>query len=109
MKRCLSEDLNVNPRDLVPYSIFIPEGSRQGQKPEGTGFGPQILQFYCGNNFGHFVCMLDFENWGTESCPRFSYYILDKFVKDELRGDGAEYRLVRVSSKFDWRKVDDGE
>lgn len=107
--RFISDDLRVSERDVVPLALFIPEDSRQGQKPNGYGDGQTIVQFYTGNNGGYFICMLDFENWGDESCPRFSYYIRDRYERDELRGNGSIWKFIRCSTEFDWKKVDDGE
>lgn len=38
----------------------------------GTYVGT-IVQFYTGSN-NHFVCILSFEDWGSERCPRFTWY-----------------------------------
>lgn len=105
MKRCISEDLIVSITDAVPEKVFLGDNTMQGSTvrtidPLTLAQSEQtVLQYYTGNNWGHFVCLLDFENWDSENCPRFAYYIQDDFG----------WKLVRVSSQFDWKKVDDSE
>ena len=110
MKRCIAEDLIVRITDAVPETVYLPEDTMQGWSistvdPLTLAESKQtVLQYYTGGNGGHFVCMLDFEDWGSEQCPRFAYYIADV-----VTNRGTTYRLVRVSSQYDWKKVDDGE
>lgn len=110
MNRCIAEDLIVRITDAVPESIFIAEGTLQGTvlptvDPLTLAETSQtVLQYYHGGNGGFFVCMLDFEDWGSERCPRFAYYIADV-----ISNRGVSYKLVRVSSSYDWKKVDDSE
>ena len=105
MKRCIAEDLIVRITDAVPEVIHLGDNSMQGSvvstiDPLTLAETQQtVLQYYTGNNWGHFVCLLDFEDWGSERCPRFAYYIHNV----------NNWKLVRVSSQYDWKKVDDGE
>lgn len=102
-ERQLSEQLNSNELDLVPTEIQLRHFHKQGDSIDfGDHFG-SILQFYSGNGFKHYVCIVDWEDWGTERCPRFSYY--EAYAQDE---QNSYYKLcAHVSPRFDWSLVDD--
>lgn len=100
MKCCI-----VSITDVVPEKIFLDDNTMQGSVVSTvnsltlTEIQQTVVQFYNGSNGGHFVCMLDFEDWGSEQCPRFAYYVMGVTC----------WRLVHVSSAYDWKKVDDSE
>jgi len=56
---------------------------------QGDRVGSQLIfQFYTGEGFDYFVIMLDWEDWGTERCPRFALYRLTRTV------GGASYYVL---------------
>lgn len=90
---CLAPDLMHNDATVVPNDVIILHSAKQG---ETVGQGQTILQFFTGTN-DFFVVLLDFEDWGSEACPRFAYY---KQMKQHDRWNN--YKLVAVASKYDY-------
>ena len=59
----------------MPAVVDLVEGLMQGHK-----VGAQtILQFYTGTGRSYYLAMLDFEDWGSERCPRVAIYKFHSF------------------------------
>lgn len=106
-KRFIAEDLCAEGAEGVSPMVTIKEGQRQGDQafPSGT-----ILQFWSLKN-GHYVCILDFEDWGSERCPRFTWYhsLQSERVKVSTGSEEWEYeyeyrthyiRITEPSEKY---------
>lgn len=83
----------------VPEFITIPNDCTAGQvllNDAGT-----IVQWFTGDEFVQYVCVLSFEDWGVEKCPRFAYY-----RQYRATPYSSDYKLCAdVSESYDWNLI----
>jgi hypothetical protein len=92
------EDLRSPSALPVPQVVHVTSDDMQGDDL-GHGIGI-IIQFYSGSGNDHFVCLLTFEDWGSERCPRFTWY-----QRDRDAGDGVYVQCTNPSGRFTLEEI----
>jgi len=103
-KRFYAQEHCVESQEPVPIMITTEDTQRQG-----THVHPSdgiIVQYYTGTHSSYFVCVLDFEDWGSESCPRFTWYRRARVEMVEVKTGPGEWD-VESTLRIHWLQASD--
>ena len=103
-KRFYAQEHCVESQEAVPIMITTEDAQRQG-----THVHPSdgiIVQYYTGTFPSFYICVLDFEDWGEESCPRFTWYKRVRGERVDIKTGPSEWDTETIF-RLHWVQASD--